>query len=406
MSVPAVFNFTKPTLSSLPLPPKGKRQTYRDTKEKGLVINVRPTGSKSFYLYKKIQGRPECILLGGFPDITVENARKAAAVLKGQIAAGLNPQQEKRRIRNEMTFRQLFEEYMERYSKLHKKTWQQDETEIKKYAGKFFGKRISQITKSDVRKLHATIGKEHGIYQANKVLSRIKAVFNKAIEWEWQGTNPANRIRKFKETSRDRFLQPDELPRFLAALEAEHNSDIQDYIWLLLLTGSRKSKVLSMRWEQVNWQRREWHIPDTKNGDPVVVPLMDKVVTLLERRRQQQKEDNTPATGWVFPNPNTATGHMISPKAQWQAFLKRAQISNFRMHDLRRTLGSYQAITGASLQIIGKSLGHRSPSATMIYARLNTDPVREAITKATQAMFAFSTDKEAGMNAHYMNIAS
>jgi integrase len=63
------------------------------------------------------------------------------------------------------------------------------------------------------------------------------------------------------------------------------------------------------------------------------------------------------------------------------------------MHDLRRTLGSWQALGGSSLQIIGKSLGHKSMQSTEIYARLTTDPVRESVEKATQAMVEHWTEQ-------------
>ena len=66
--------------------------------------------------------------------------------------------------------------------------------------------------------------------------------------------------------------------------------------------------------------------------------------------------------------------------------LRRANLQDVRLHDLRRTLGSYQTITGASSTIVGKTLGHKSPEATAVYARLNLDPVRNSMEKAVAAM--------------------
>jgi integrase len=88
---------------------------------------------------------------------------------------------------------------------------------------------------------------------------------------------------------------------------------------------------------------------------------------------------------FVFPG-NGRTGHLIEPKTGWRRILERAGIKDLRIHDLRRTLGSWQAITGSSLPIIGKSLNHKNASTTQIYARLNLDPVRESVQKATVAM--------------------
>jgi len=73
--------------------------------------------------------------------------------------------------------------------------------------------------------------------------------------------------------------------------------------------------------------------------------------------------------------------------------LQRADIKDLRLHDLRRTLGSYQAITGASSLIIGKSLGHKNHQSTAIYARLSINPIKESVEKATQTMQEFGRIK-------------
>ncbi len=102
------INFTKAALLRAPNAAKGGKDYYYDTKEKGLVMAVTLAGTKSFYLYKRIDGKPERVLLGRFPDLSVENARKRAANAKGRIAVGENPQKAKRAIRDEMTFGALF----------------------------------------------------------------------------------------------------------------------------------------------------------------------------------------------------------------------------------------------------------------------------------------------------------
>ena len=70
-----------------------------------------------------------------------------------------------------------------------------------------------------------------------------------------------------------------------------------------------------------------------------------------------------------------------------------ARLEDIRIHDLRRTMGSWQARTGASLVIIGKSLGHKSQQATAVYARLDLDPVRAAMETATSAMLEAAKQK-------------
>lgn len=92
---------------------------------------------------------------------------------------------------------------------------------------------------------------------------------------------------------------------------------------------------------------------------------------------------------WVFEG-SGATGHLVEPKSGWKRILERAGIKDLRIHDLRRTLGSWQAITGANSFMIGQSLGHKSSQSTAVYARLNIDPVRDSVEKATQAILKHS----------------
>lgn len=376
------LNFTKAALLRLPPADKGVKQYYYDEREAGLVLAVTSGGAKSFYLYKRIEGRPERLLLGRFPDLSIENARKAAQEAKGLIAQGINPQKERRAVRDEMTFGALFADYMEKYSKVHKRSWAYDEREVNKFLPHWFKRRISSIDKAEVERLHAKVGKENGLYQANRLLERIRSIFNKAIDWGWAGVNPAVGIQKYREKSRDRFLQPDELPRFFEALSNEPNEAARDFFLLSLLTGARKSNMLAMRWKDINFTTETWRIEETKNADPLTVHLPRQAVDLLKARKL---ESDSP---WVFPA-ESASGHLADPKKAWTRILKEAGIENLRIHDLRRTLGSYQAATGANGYIIGKSLGHRSQQSTAIYARLNLDPVRESVNKATDAMFGY-----------------
>lgn len=276
----------------------------------------------------------------------------------------------------------LFEEYLERYAKSHKKSWQGDCNLYNYYLKSWQDKKINLIKKQDIESLHAQIGNQHGKYAANRSFSLLHTLFNKAIDWGWEGTNPCIGVKKFKEKSRERFLHGDELPRFFEALNNELNSTLKDFFYICLLTGARRGNVLSMKWDDINLERKTWTIPDTKNGESQTIALPDEAVEILCKRTIIAKKE------WVFPSPSSASGHIEEPKSAWKRILKNANISNLRIHDLRRTLGSWQAATGANSYIIGKSLGHKTQAATAIYARLNLDPVRESVNKATEAMFA------------------
>jgi len=432
-----ILNFTKKALDALPLPPKGKRFSFKDEKVRGLIIRITANGQKTFQLYQKHQGRPVRVTLGTFPDTTIENARREATKAKGALAGGANPNVEKNRLRKEITMKDLFDLYMDRYSKIEKKSWKYDEREINKFLSQWFNRKISDISKYEIKSLHLKIRENNGLYQANRMLERIRSMFNKAIEWGWDGVNPTQGIKKFKEVSRDRYIQPNEMPLLLKALEAEHNEVARDYIFISLFTGARKTNVLQMRWDQVDWHNKTWRIPDSKNGEPVVIPLSGKAEEILDSRLKSSN-----ANPWVFPSEASKTGHLTDPKKAWlrikqqatiylwsleeryaelidhiksnlspdydvgtlfkaignEALAKNIELPNglmdIRLHDIRRTFGSYQAISGASLQIIGKSLGHKSQQSTQVYARLHNDPVRASIDKATNAMFENTGDKK------------
>ena len=113
------------------------------------------------------------------------------------------------------------------------------------------------------------------------------------------------------------------------------------------------------------------------------VPMTNQLRELFKKINHSKNSD------WVLPSVRSKSGHLEDPKRPWHELLRRAGIENLRLHDLRRTMGSYQAISGASLHIIGKSLGHKSASATQVYARLSADPIRESMQKATDKMLEF-----------------
>jgi integrase len=135
-----------------------------------------------------------------------------------------------------------------------------------------------------------------------------------------------------------------------------------------------------MRWDDIDFRAGFWRIPDTKSGQPVVVPLVGPVMQLLAARRNASN-----GSQWVFPS-HGKTGHIVEPKSAWKRIITRAGLSDVRPHDLRRSLGSWMAMTGSSLPVVGKMLGHSQPSTTAIYARLAVDPIRIAAEAATAAM--------------------
>jgi integrase len=223
-----------------------------------------------------------------------------------------------------------------------------------------------------------------------RVFNTFRAVFGWGIgQGLFIGDNPCIGATTFRTIPRERFIQPGaEFTKFAEALNAEYDSTIRDFFWMCLLTGARCSNVLAMEWSQVNLELLQWRIPITKNSESQTIPLTLNAVEILRHR----KDDPEAHEQWVFPSGRKgwktgSTGHLVSPRKAFQRIIQRAGIEDLRIHDLRRTAGSYMAMQNVSLTIIGKALGHRSPQATAVYARLTQDPVRKALEDA-QAAFS------------------
>lgn len=369
--------FTKGKLAALV--PGEKRAIYYDTECRGLCLFVSPAGGKTFYLYKRIGGKPRQIKLGEFPDLSVERARDKADDVRRAVQEGEDPVEAKRKQREEQTLGELFGWYIVTHARLTKKTWETDVAVFKRHVEALAGRKVSEVSRADVRALHARLGARSGIYIANRVLALLRSVFNRAIRHELVTANPAEGIDMFRERSRDRRLTGSEIPRFIQALAEEPNEDLRGYLLLALYTGARKGNLLAMRWEELDFDAGTWRIPETKNGMPLVVPLEEEELLIL---RARLAEASSP---WVFPS-RSASGHMVNPQKGWAALRKRAGLGDVRLHDLRRTLGSWMVDTGATLAVVGKALGHQHQATTAIYARLALDPIREAKRAAFDAL--------------------
>ena len=387
-------NFTKIYLESIAPAPLGKRTWHHDTKVPGLAVQVTATGTKTFYLYRWVDGRPERLRLGTWPAITVEQARQAATKALGEIALGNNPANMRRVNRDEWTLQDLFDDYLERHAKPHKRTWKSDADQFRRYLVPWANRKLSVIKKPDVKTLHIHIGEQNGRYTANRLLALLRAVFNYGIrERDLALTNPVVGISMFKEEERERRLMAEELPAFFAGVASEPNEIIRDYVFLSLLTGGRRDNVLTMRWDELHLNRATWEIPAEKfkNGRAQAVHLAPAAVAILQARKAQ----SLPTNPWVFPS-SGATGHLVEPRKAWARILKRAGLQDLRLHDLRRTLASWQVDTGATLAIVGKTLGHQSQTATAIYARLSQDPVRKSVDAAVEAMMSAAKRPKGG----------
>jgi integrase len=434
--------FTKTAIVAVAKPAKGRRYVY-DTKVEGLAVCVMASGAKTFYVYRWHQGRPVRILLGKFPVMSVEQAQKAARAKVGEMAEGRDPAAERRRQREEATLAELWESYLELHAKPRKRTWKDDERQYNKYMADLRRKRLSAITQTVVAKWHGAMAKDHGPIQANRCKALLATMYSKASKAVgYAGPNPCKDVENFAERSRERFLLPAEMAAFFNAVAAE-GEPWTDFYMVALFTGARRGVVASMRWQEIDMANAVWHIPadKAKNKRPNVVALAPPVLAILNKRLESAN-----GCEWVFPS-DRIEGHIVDCRTSWNRVLAAMRTCpkcgemaggkpkqcpkcdapvtfkqpkcpecgesveapencpkcqhelpdpksiDLHVHDLRRSLGSWQAALGASLAVIGKSLNHADLKSTQVYSRLQLDPVRESVDKATTAMIEASRPK-------------
>lgn len=373
------IKFTKSVLDRLPIPERS-HVTYNDTVERKLKLYVSHSGSKIFQIRRKAKGEDKRIRVGVYPYISIQEARKRVWQLESKFELDSNLFDEQEETPKESkTFKEAFQLYYNRHvvDKNKKGTVRKDIIHRMNKILPILGNRdIETITTPGLIKLHSEIGKKYGHYTANRAIAYIRAIFNKMIQWGFAEKNPAIGVEKFREQKRERFVSYEELPILLNALKQDPNPDVRDFFLMCLYTGARKSNVLSMRWEDIDFGMKVWCIPDTKNGEPLPVPLAEQAIEVLKGRLHLKGSSN-----WVFPSPLSKSGHLEEPKAAWSRVLERAGLKNLRIHDLRRTLATYLASNGMSLPMIGRVLGHKSPQSTSIYAKIALGPLREGMVK-------------------------
>lgn len=313
------LNFTKTAIAALAPAEGSPRSFYYDDKSRGLCVLVSTT-TKTFYLLRKVSGKTERIAIGRFPETTVEQARKRAGKLNGEIDAGTNPNELKRERRHELTLDDLHAAYLRRHAEVRNRRPDNAKNNYRRYLAHWGNRKLSDITRRDVAAHHSKLASEIGVVTANIALTLLRTMFNKAAEWElWKGDSPTARIQKFPEKSRERFIQPAEMPRFHAALRYVENETTRDFIVILLLTGARRGNAMEMRWRDVDFEAATWRIPETKNGEAHTVTLSAEALAVLAKRRKLDDGE------FVFPGVGES-GHLEEPKRAWAALLLRAEL--------------------------------------------------------------------------------
>ena len=371
---------TKRTVDALQ--PAERERVVWDDDIKGFGVRVHPTGRKVYIVKYRHEGRSIKATIGPHGPITPAAARARAAEIVTLARTGRDLEGKTPHTRADgFTMAELARRFLDEYAPGHLKPGsvvlyrQIIGRRILPRLGK---RRVADIGRADVAALHSEMHSVPG--HANRTLGVLSRMLTMAELWEMrpEGVNPCRYVKKYPERRRERFLSDGEYRRLGAALrDAEREGFASPAaiaaIRLLMLTGCRSGEILSLRWEDVDLERGELRLPDSKTGAKIVY-LGDPVMEVL--RGIQGREDSP----WVIPGLKRGA-HLALLYKPWGLILKRAGIRNLRIHDLRHSFASSGLLVGEGLPMIGKLLGHNKVQTTARYAHLADDPVKSAANR-------------------------
>ena len=359
----------------------GRDRFYWDSELPGFGLRIRASGRKYYVVQFRTKGRERRMTLGRHGTLTPEAARRHAITLIAEARDGIDPAAESDAARLKVTMNSLAARFLEEHVATHCKasTARDYRSLIRLYIEPRFATReVTDIERRDIAALHHDLRALP--YQANRTLAILSKMFNLAELWGLRpdGLNPCRHVKRYKEKARERFLSQVEIARLGYVLDVidEDGSETRSAVTairLLMLTGCRLSEIQTLRWEHVDLEAGELHLPDTKTGSRIV-PLAPAAVRLLANLTRD------PENPWVIAGKKPGT-HLTDLQHPWQRMRARAGLDNVRIHDLRHAFASRAVALGESLPIIGKLLGHTQVQTTARYAHLARDTVKASASR-------------------------
>jgi integrase len=225
----------------------------------------------------------------------------------------------------------------------------------------------------------------------NRYIAILSHAYTKAKEWGWVVYSPMGMVKKREETAgRVRYLERDEIQRLLGVCR-EISEDAHRYrsgdkhlyvtVFASLCTGMRKGEVLGLRHADVNLKRRVLRIPAerSKGKKPGEVPIITPLVPVLESHIKIQRLDSP----YLFPG---RSGRPVAIDRAWKRALKKAEIADFRWHDMRHCTASYLVMAGVDPATAARIL-RNTPQVADRYIHLSTEFVADQLEKAGEKMF-------------------
>jgi integrase len=219
----------------------------------------------------------------------------------------------------------------------------------------------------------------------NRELALLKHMCTKAVEWGYLKANPLKSVKFLKEPpGRLRYLTREEMNALIAA--CSHH--LKPIVITALHTGMRKSEILGLRWQDVNFAARMITIRQTKNNEPKVIPMNQTLYAELQSLPRHLHSD------YVFCN---EVGERYDEvKRSFHTACRRAGIKDFRFHDLRHTFASHLVMRGVPLRTVQELLGHKTGQMTLRYTHLSTPHLQEAVTILETALTPASGTQPVG----------
>lgn len=367
-------NLTKSYVDKIP--PLSKEKIYWDAAQIGFGVRVSPKGRKTFVVQYRSGTRTKRMSIGIYGNLTVEQARKTAKKILGEVASGYDPAARRQSFRKSPTMEEVCSRFIAEYveTRLKPSTQKEYKRNIELYIlPKFRTYKVKEVTQDDVSRTHSNLS--HKPYQANRNLGVLSRIFNLCETWGYrdEGTNPCRHIVKYPEKKRETFLSKREIRNLVEVLDRRLLDDkesifVTSAFKLLLFTGCRLSEIQFLKWSYIKDSHIEF--PDTKTGykrlpiSPMVRALLDEVPRL----------PNNP-----FVIVGNIEGQACSDlQKPWRRIRRAAGLGNARIHDLRHTFASHAVMSGQPLPIVAKLLGHTQIQTTMRYAHLSDDEVKKA----------------------------
>lgn len=336
--------------------PPGKRIEHFDAALPGFALRVTDKGRKSWVVFYRHAGKLRRMTLGGYPALDLVDAREEARKALRRVAKGYDPASERAELKAEEPdlFNAVADDFMERYAKKRTRSWAETDRIFKVYVKPEWGKRrIDSITRRDVIELLDKV-EARGPVMANRTLAAIRKLFGWCVERDILTATPVANIKApGKETERDRVLDDDEVKALWQGCE-QLGWPFGNFAQLLLLTGQRRAEVASMRWPQIDLDKKTWIIPreGTKSDREHEVPLSDLAVAVLKSLPRIKDQDHVLGTGRRGDKP-------LSGYAGGKRKLDKASgVTSWGYHDLRRTCASGMARLNIAPHVVEKILNH------------------------------------------------